>query len=867
MSFNSLKSQHGTRIMQAVAIYPNACKYSVDDALAKGVIQAPAITASQTGNITISGGDALFFITSTPYLKFDNELMKVAIVDATTINIISRGQFGTTAVQHASGNATIKHGGEADGSCRGYPRRPDGKGCSTADSFDRDVTREFLITNTQLVFGEVYYNGLDSITHSPTLLKPGKEMAKNASVNVSITDSEDGDVYSVPYPSARTNNSTWARKLVARTGGYLRNRKMITYTGFSEGNAFDRDNMIAREYIIDSFDISNGNNVSIKGLDPLMLAEESKAKAPAVSAGNLAVAIDELSTQIQMKDFIVGEYGNDTESGTVIIDSEYIDYTVNDSSLGLLDIVARGVAGSEQKNHSLNATVQWVLTFENFNPVSVIIGLLQNYTNIESRFFGDYTSAINAAPTNLGKVYIRKPESVKTLINEIIESWAENNIALYYDEVAALIRVKVVGDFQQQPITITDIDIEDDSPDIENDYEGQITRATIGFAPFDASKKVDDENASIIYQSVNIAVENSGTLEPQEADEFYTRFLTSSDTDVSIAVGGIGRIANINVKPPQTIKFNLDYEMFGAITGGVIEEGEIINVTTANNIDDDGLPASQNVQILSVKDNPAKATITITAETFQDIVNSDDFDFIISENKENYVLSDEYAPTEAGEYIVFIASSVTIGATQVGNFAFSTGNQADGVTFKLVHRGSILGAGGKGASGPIAVAPSPQVFPNQFIEVEGNDGFDGGDAMELTVPTVIDTSQGVILSGGGGAPSYSSIASTRTNNTYVRGGDGGSGGQGYVGGLAGVGGEATILGSSGQMDIGKDGINGSRSAPGVLGSISAGAWGEESDTGTSTGLAGQPGYAIKSNGNSVTIIGDNAATIRGLRDF
>lgn len=864
MSFNTLKQQHGTRLIQAVAIYPNACKYSTDSALALRAISTPALTDTQTGNITIAG-DVSFFTTANPYLVVGSEKMKVAVVDATTLNIIGRGQLGTTAQSHSAGSAKILHGGEADGSCRGYPHRPDGGGCSTVDSFDRDVTREFLITNTQLVAGEIYYNGLNSISHSPTKLKPGKEMAKNASTTVNFTDSKDDDVYSVPYPELRNKNSTWARKLEARVGGYLRNRKMITYTGFSEGNKFEPENCIAREYIIDSFNISNSDVVSIKGIDPLMLAEESKAKAPDTSAGLLLAAIDNSSTQIQMKDYAINEYGDDGESGTVIVDSELIDYTVNNSVSGILDIVNRGVAGSEQKDHSINASVQYVLTFENFNPVEVIVYLLQNYTNIESRFFGDYTTAIESTLENMGKVYIRKPESIKNLINEIIEAWAENNIALYFDEIEAKIKIKVVSDFQQQPITITDIDIEEDSAQISNNYTEQVTRASIGFAPFDASKKVDDENASIIYQSINLGVETKGTLEPQESDDFYTRFLTNSDTDVGIAVGGIGRIANVNTKPPQEFTITLDYENFGLVNDGKIEEGEIINITTKDNIDDDGLPKSQNMQILSIKDNPAKATVTLVAQTFQDIVNADDFDFIIDESKENYVLSDEFAPTEVGEYVVFITSNVTIGATSVNDFAFDTGTQAEGVTLKLINRGSILGAGGRGADGPDVFAPNPQDLPVRVVS-PGAFGFNGGDALNITVPTVLDITQGVIYAGGGGAPTYDSVAdSSDPNNLYVQGANGGSGGQGYIGGIGGVGGFAEVEDEI--SETGANGVNGSRAAPGTLGNITAGEWGSSSDSNDLTGSAGLAGYAILSNGNNVNILGDNQATIRGRRDF
>ena len=309
MPFDQSKSLHGTKVIQAVAIYPNACKYSTPEALAAGeVVSGGDYSDSYTGNITVSGGDlTIFTAQSNEYLKIGSELAKCTVVNATTVNITARSQLGTTAGAITSGQTLrVIHGGEADGSCRGYPKRPDGKGCSTDDSFDADVTREFLITDTQLVAGEIYYNGLRSISHSPTLLKPGKEIAKNASVSVTISDNTDDDVYSVPYPSVRNNRSTYLRKLHARTGGYLRNRKMIVYSGFTFGNTFDPSECISREYIIDDFNISNDDVVTIRGVDPLIFTEEAKAKTHDVSAGVLLADIDDASTQITLKNFAVG---------------------------------------------------------------------------------------------------------------------------------------------------------------------------------------------------------------------------------------------------------------------------------------------------------------------------------------------------------------------------------------------------------------------------------------------------------------------------------------------------------------------------------------------------------------------------------
>lgn len=870
MSFDSKKNTYGESLSHGVSIFVNACKYTTPDNLAKrNIVTGSSITDIYTGALAISGGDPLFFQNANPHINLNGEIIKVTVDSATQVTITQRGAFGTTAAGHFAGDALIIHGGEADGSCLGYPKRPDGGGCSTPDSFDRDAEREFLFIADQSFDGQIYYNGLlpSGLNHSPTEIKPGEGLAKNAGYSVTITDNTDDDVYAVPYPERRTSNSTLFRKLLARTGGYLQNRRAIVYTGFKNGGNFSKDNCIKREYFIDDVSL-NKSTFSMTLRDPLMLAEESKAKMPAVSSGKLLAAIDNSSTQITLKDFVAGEYGNDTEVVTVKIDNELIDCVVNNAATGVLDITTRAVGGSEQKDHSINASVQFVLVLgrggTGFNPIVEILNWYNTYTNIPSRFFGTYTDAISNTPDATGPVYIHKPDSVKNYVEQMIKAWSQSNIAIYFNERTQLIDIKASGDFQQQPVTLDfSVDIKQGSLNIKQDYKGQITRSTIGFAPFDASKKVDDENSSIVFESINALTELTGTLEAQSDKVFYTQFLTNSDTDVQIAVAGAARTANTNVKVPEIFTFKIDYSNYGDVTGGKIEEGEIINVTTDEVVNDDGTPRSSNLQILSLKDNPKEATYTLKAITYQDIITPEDFDFVISEDKENYDLSTEFAPVSAGEYTIFIQTGVTIGSTSINNPAFTTGAQAAGVTFRIVHRGSILGAGGKGADGPVLIIPAANDDPVPGALEGGSPGGVGGDAMSITVPCEIDASQGVIYSGGGGAPSFETFAAN-TPVEVLNPGAGGSGGQGYVGGGFGLGGTAGIEDSS--SATAQNGVVGSRQSPGSILGISGGSFGSSSDSSSQTGGAGLAGFAIRSNGNSVTIIGDNNLTIKGRRD-
>jgi hypothetical protein len=307
----------------------------------------------------------------------------------------------------------------------------------------------------------------------------------------------------------------------------------------------------------------------------------------------------------------------------------------------------------------------------------------------------------------------------------------------------------------------------------------------------------------------------------------------------------------------------------GDLDGGLrVELGSILNVSSSEILDVTGAPTSQLYQVLRINQKD-DLLYSIKARLYQQPVDTNEFDFVIDESKEDYDLSTDFAPV-AGNYSILIPAGVTIG--QVSNeVAFTTGSQAAGVSFDFVNRGRILGRGGDGGDGGTVIVPNPSDLQTSEWD-NGDPGIVGGDAFEATVPVTIDNGSGFIFAGGGGAGGNVSFASS-FGSTSAFAGFGGSGGQGYIGGVGGNGGLARVDGV--QTDNGEDGNPGSLGAPGVLGDFSGGAFGESGDDGAISedggspeGTGGLSGFAIKSNGNPVTITsGDTALNIKGRRDF
>lgn len=849
MAFNELKTMDSQQIASVHDIELDRCRHTRPQSVLDGSIMVSSnLAAGATGVIAITGGNALSFQNSDPYLQWDNEILRVTVNSAIQLTVTARGAFGTTDAAHTAGAANVKHSGEVDGSCYGTPFT-----CSSPDTYLAGSTLLFRFPSTRLSVNQVFYNGFQNWRHNAGEVDPGQSMGKRSGATVNISDSIDNDNY-VPYPDRRTSDGTLFTKLLARHP-YLEGRRLKVHTGFDPLD-LDFDNFITREYVITSAQLRNGM-MTISGLDPLSMTDQEKAKAPATSRGFNTIAIDNSSSSITYGGDSALAYGAVGTSLSVRIDSEIIDVTV--ASDFVLTINNRGQGGTEQANHSVNSTVQINLKFTAINVVQIIEDLMRDYTNIDASFIDDYTDVKNATSSITLTANINKPTSVKTLINELIIT---GDLTMFYDELAQKIRIRQVSDPSVSPININEDDnIGQDSITFNRDTRNQYTRYTVAWAPNDVTKVRDEEFFSIVYQSINLDNELPARIgQPNEKDIFFNRWLTTSSEDVTKGTSIAQRLIDRNQDVPEIATFELDIQDVYTTQGSSFEQGSIINLASSRLSESNGTIKARNHQVLSIRDM-GNMRYQIKSRLFQDPLTGVNVDFTISESQENYDLSANFSPV-AGNYVVLIDAGVVIGSLSASIVAFTTGNQADGVTFDFINRGSIEGAGGDGGDGGnlnIAI-PSEET-------VTGTAGGEGGAAFNATVPCTINTGSGAIWAGGGGAAGGTSTTKqpnpNNLNIVIASAGNGGSGGQGYVGGGAGDTGSVSGFVS----DTGQDGNEGSRGAPGAVGQVSGGGFGEDGDIDDSSdgsAQAGPSGLAIRTNGNQVTITsGNNPLNIRG----
>jgi YD repeat-containing protein len=220
-----------------------------------------------------------------------------------------------------------------------------------------------------------------------------------------------------------------------------------------------------------------------------------------------------------------------------------------------------------------------------------------------------------------------------------------------------------------------------------------------------------------------------------------------------------------------------------------------------------------------------------------------------------------YTGISGVQYQFEVPSGTTIMGSAGGGAAITTGTWPNGVTIALIVKGNVYGGGGTGGHGGAVNGISTS-------------GGGGGDAVAVHAPIVITVNSGGAIIGGGGGGGGGRYFSGSTPGGQMSNGGGGGGG-GFPNGSGGSGGmsDSTPIqgdGSPGGMGTisggGAGGAGGgSNGGGGYLETGGAGggqgANGAEGVLGGSAG--GNAGYAIRKNGNTVTVT--NNGTITGTQ--
>lgn len=839
MSYDTRKSQYGQEFVEEIEFLLDRCRYTDQE-----FIDNQSMTAIDTlgpgisGDVSVNTLSASFLsfwgIGVDLYARVENTgeiiLFEIADEQSITINPGGRGQFGGYT-DFLMGTLTIIHQGEADGSCRGFPHT-----CSNTDSYSPNSKYSMKFCTSQLAGGTHRFAGLyhKACDHDVGEVDVGESIGQRSRLRFRIQDQHHDDFYVVPYPDKRSPAGTLFGKMLARHP-YFVGREVIYREGYRDAGTFSEPDWIERRFIIDDAKLSN-EYFTVTALDPLVLTEDKKAKMPVPSPAILAVNIDTDNDPFTFVDAPDYYFGAMSAFVYVRIDSEVIYCQVTGAKQ--LTPITRAYR-SEAKEHEAGASIQDCVAYQGTNGIDAIVDALENYTSIPAEFIGDYSAVKALLPSFiLEDAIISKPIPVIDFVNSMIKL---GNLIMYYHEIQQEIVINYIPELSAEPILIDEAEhIERESVSIDDNIKNQWTRFQHLWAPVDITKDTE-ENYAIRYMAVNIDLESQENLgQTNEKKPFKNMLLSNSANDSLIGTAYASRVIEQTESPPKIANFKINAAFVGDVNGAEVGLGSIINLSTKESQDKDGNPIAELYQILKLSGNGYQ-DYEVKARRYQTI-QPEDVDFVLDTSTENFDLSDVFAPA-AGSYTIYINPDVVFGSTSASTPAFTTGTQNPGVSFNIINRGKILGMGGMGGSAGIATS------------MAGQNGFPGGIAFEATVPVSIDNGAGLIWAGGGGGAGQIYIFPQGPNSFKVIR-YGGGGGQGYgtaVGGFNTDGEFYTFRAAPG-----------TQASPG-LGVTDGGEWGSSGQN-ADTNIGGIPGEAIKSNGNTVTIVsGDNEFNIRGRR--
>lgn len=456
---------------------------------------------------------------------------------------------------------------------------------------------------------------MDSVSTDPTRINIGgrrgsqKPLGMRSQATISFTDHPHSDQLVDPYVNQRNydpleRSTFWAKWLVRNP--YYHNRSLRIKEGFADQPLSE---MQTRHYVIEKIEGPDSNGrVKLKAQDILRLADNDKAKAPALSNGVLLTDYEEESTAA----FVVtggtlAEYTSYNTSA-VRIGDEVIRYS-SITQLGNGDLrfnsPVRATDGSEIQSHDAEDSVQACLQYLNASPWNVIEDLLVNFGNVPSLFID------SAAWEKEGEQWLAsypltrlltEPVGVTTLIGELSEQCL---IYVWWDERAQQVRFKVIAPaLDPVPVLSEQEDLLADSVSIKVEPDQRASEVWVNFLPRDATE-VDEERKNYRRTRVRIDPTAASEIEYRErvVYEVFSPWLVN-DTQTSLLAL---RLLSTYRDPPKYLSFSLD------IKDREIGPGEAFDILYRGFVDENGLPARVRYDVISSHESPPGERVKIEA--------------------------------------------------------------------------------------------------------------------------------------------------------------------------------------------------------------------------------------------------------------
>ena len=457
--------------------------------------------------------------------------------------------------------------------------------CKDTPNYSKTTKTYRFCSNTALLpVGQNFYPCIEDVDIAATQLNP-KGISVNASVTVTMRDFPDHDRGVDPYVSGRTYNpmgqGTFFGKLRARNQ-FMRNRVIRVNTGY-----IDADRTVVtqtRTYFIARIEGPDANGmVKLVGRGLVAFGADDKITVPLPTTASLATPITNTTYTgpITLQPAGVGATFP-VGPGRIIIENEALQYSSRSGDV--LTLSVRGDS-SPAAAHAANTAVQQVYTFSVGlkTVVQVLHDILTNYGQVDPAYI-DLTDWQNEAAAagisgSLGDQYkgllnclVSQPTAVGKIVKEICQFYG---VFLWWDEVAAKVRFKVVGPYGGiVPVIDEDSNILASSLTVKDLEKERVTGYAYYWLPRSyAETNVERSDCELYRLSVDGSAESANKY-----DEAATATLVSRCGYATTTFGTFNTVDNVHTRmlawfgfTPREYTFMLDAKDADKKTGDLVD--------------------------------------------------------------------------------------------------------------------------------------------------------------------------------------------------------------------------------------------------------------------------------------------------------
>lgn len=685
-------------------------------------------------------------------------------------------------------------------------------------------------------------SSLQSVRVNPAVIDLSGGIGVRAKTSLSMMESDDF----TEWGTASEPERFWARWRAENP--YYLGERISVFSGYIVDNSFDVSNFVKRDYIIESFG-QTGAGVSITGKDPLKLLSNDRAKAPVESNGSLAFDILSTDTSFTLQPNGIGDAEYPASNGIVRIGDEVILYTTRtgDTFTGL----TRGFYSTEIDDHSENDTAQLCLQYSTETVSNIGYDLMTNYASVDPSFINknDWDAEISNAFNTTYSVLITEPTGVQDLLQEFCDSAPHY---YFYDERVNKIRLVALKPPPTDSQLFTwEANLIAGKTAVKDRQDLRISTVIVNYGIINPTKDLDETSnyrASYVREDTD-SVSNYGQ---RAYKTVHSRWIPSDNKTAAVLMAS--RVGRRFAEAPREITFSMDAKDSEVWTGDSIRietdlilkqgggyarlpyqitsagEDENFNYTALEHTYGDAVPGDEDVE------DPNVRLVYFSGEI--DRLESDDSGTYRNLRE---VYEDVYGtdPIDAGLDIRFIfESNAVAGSSDALEHSVKTGVWPELTTpIMIQNNGLIVGKGGDGGSA-------------------GQDGLDGGPAIQLQANIRL---KNLNIIGGGGGGGGGAISSGESGGPASAAG--GGGGAGFTQGLG--------KPSAGGILTPINGEDGTYTEGGTGGDIAPAEGGDGGDLGEDgeSGIGGQvtsggdAGKAIDLNGFTITY--EETGTILG----